>query len=243
MARDYISASSINLFLQCPVAYMLKYQLELDTRETDLSFAKYGTLVHKICENIANGEYLFEDEAIQEYESEFTECGVNFDNYFEAGKEGIKNQWKFFENFKIEAIGAEVKFDVKPFEHIPKFFGYIDLVYRNENGDLVVRDYKTSKPYTSDQLSKQIQPYFYSEACLEIYGELPKYFEFDFIRFNQKATIVTNEEFLEFNRLRMKGIWNKISNVDVKCNYDSYYCGHFCGSSEHCPLAKMKRGW
>lgn len=240
--RDYLSASAINLFLQCPTSYFLKYQLGLELDATDPSYAKYGTLVHEICENIANGKYLFVEEAVEEYIDKFDGCGVNRDTYFEAGIEGINREWDFFEDFRIEVIGAEVKFNVKPFEDIPKYFGFIDLVYRNENGDLVVRDYKTSKPYNDKQLEHQIQPYFYSEACLEIYGELPKYFEFDFIRFDEKKTIVTDEKFLEFNRLRMKGIWDKIVNNILKSNWQPYYCDHFCANRSKCPLYQMKTG-
>lgn len=246
MARDYLSASAVNLFLQCPVAYMLKYQLGLDDKETELSYANYGTMVHNICEKMANGEYLFEEEAITEYESNYDGCGLfpnQYEAYYSSGIEGIKKTWNFFDDFRIETIGAEVKFNVKPFEHIPKFFGFIDLVYRDENGNLVVRDYKTSKPYTKEQLAHQIQPYFYSEACLEIYGELPKYFEFDFIRYDEKATIVIDETFLEFNRVKMKGIWERMVNVNIKANYDKFFCENFCASSEHCPLFKNKRGW
>lgn len=239
--RDYLSASAINLFLQCPTSYFLKYQLGLDQDETDPSFANYGTLVHNILENMANNKYLFEEEPIEEYTNTFPTTGVPVENYFEEGLDAIKRGWEFFEDFKIQVIGAEVKFNVKPFEEIPKYFGFIDLVYRDENGNLIVKDYKTSKPYTDKQLEHQIQPYFYSEACLAIYGELPKYFEFDFVRFNKKKTIVTDEAFLEFNRLRMQGIWNKIVNNILKSNWQPFYCNSFCSSRSKCPMWQMKQ--
>ena len=240
--RDYLSASAINLFLQCPTSYFLKYQLGLETDETDPTYARYGTLVHNILENIANNDYLFEEEAVEEYIKEFPSTGMQMDGYYEEGIEAVKRGWNFFEDFTIERIGAEVKFNVKPFEDIPKYFGFIDLVYRDSNGNLVVRDYKTSKPYTDKQLEHQIQPYFYAEACLAMYGELPKYFEFEFVRFNKKKTIVIDEEFLEFNRLRMQGIWNKIVNNILKSNWQPYYCEHFCANSSLCPLFQMKKG-
>lgn len=243
--RDYISASSINLFLTCPTAYFLKYEMGMGTEKTNDSYARYGTMVHEICEKMCNGGYLFLDEAEEEYIQGYPNAGLlpsQHDGYYEQGLQGIRNAWEFFEDFRIQTIGAEVKFNVKPFEDIPKYFGFIDLVYRDENGSLVVKDYKTSKVYDEKTLAKQIQPYFYAEACLAMYGELPKYFEFDFIRFGEKRTIVTDETFLKFNRVRMQGIWKQIANRNLKSNWSPFFCENFCSGRSSCPLWQEKMG-
>lgn len=240
--RDYLSASAINLWLTCPTSYYLKYVLEMKECETDQTYANYGTLVHNINENIANGEYLFLEEAIEEYETNFPSTGMHFDNYYENGIEGIKHVWEFFEDFKIELVGAEVKCSVKPLEDVPKLFGFVDLIYRDENGKLIVRDYKTSKPYTEKQMEHQSQPYVYAEMCLAKYGELPAYFEFYFTRFNEKRTIVITEEFMEFNRIRLQGIWKQITNSVLKSNWSPFFCGNFCSVKQHCPLYQAKKG-
>lgn len=242
LKRDYISASALNLYLTCPTSYYLKYVLGLDTDETDQTYANYGTLVHNICEKMANGEYFFLDEAIEEYQAGFPSTGVDPDNYYEAGLIGIEDTWNFFERDDIQIVGAEVQCTAQPFEHIPKFFGFIDLVYRNENGDLVVRDYKTSKPYTDTQMEHQSQPYVYSEMCLAFFGELPKYFEFYFTRYGKKRTVVIDDEFMEFNRLKLQGIWKQIENTVLKANWSPFFCEHFCSSRSNCPLWQNKKG-
>ena len=243
--RDYISASAINLWLTCPTAYFLKYQLDMDTAKTDETYAKYGTMVHEICEKMANGSYLFLDEAEEEYVQGYPNVGLlpsQYEAYYEQGLQGIRNTWEFFEDFRYQIIGAEVKFNFKPFEEVPKFLGFIDLVYRDENGSLIVKDYKTSKVYDEKTLAKQIQPFFYAEACLAIYGELPKFFEFDFIRFGEKHTIPIDENFMEFNRLRIKGIWKQIENQVLKTNWSPFFCQHFCAGRLQCPLWQEKMG-
>lgn len=242
MIRDYLSASAVNLFLNCNTSYFLKYVMGLNIDDTELSYARYGTLVHEICENICNGKYLFLDEAVEEFEERFPTCCITPEGYYDEGITGIARQWEFFDDFKITPIGAEVEFSVKPFENIPRFFGFIDLVYRDDGGNLIVRDYKSSKPYTDKQLEHQIQPYFYSEACLEMYGELPKYFEFDFIRFGEKKTIVTDETFLEFQRVRMQGIWKKMEAKAFKSNWNPFFCNSFCECRSSCPLWIEKKG-
>ena len=242
MQRDYLSASAINLFITCPTSFYLKYVLGLDTDETDLTYANYGTLVHNINENIANGDYFFVEDAIDEYVAGFPSTGMPMDNYFDEGIEGIKKHWEFCESPDIDIIGAEVKFNIKPFDDILPFLGFIDLVYINKNGDLVVRDYKTGKPYDENKIMNQIQPYFYSEACLHLFGQLPKYFEFQFPRFDEVRTVVIDEEFMEFNRLKLKGIWKQIENMTLKANWNPFFCEHFCSCRTSCPLWQNKKG-
>lgn len=240
MQRDYLSASAINLFITCPTSFYLKYVLGLDDDETDLTYANYGTLVHNINEKIANGDYFFVDDAVCDYTEGFPSTGMPYEGYFTEGILGIEKHWEFCEANDI--IGAEVKFNVKPFEHVPPFFGFIDLVYRNKNGDLVVRDYKTGKPYDEKKIMNQIQPYFYSEACLHIFGELPKYFEFQFPRFDEVRTVVIDDEFMDFNRLKVQGIWRQIENTTLKASWNPFFCSHFCSSRSSCPLWQNKKG-
>ena len=242
LQRDYLSASAINLFITCPTSFYLKYVLGLDSDDTDLTYANYGTLVHNINENIANGKYFFVDDAIQEYVEGFPSTGMPHDGYFREGILGIEKHWEFCENPEIDIIGAEVRFNTKAFEHIPPFFGFIDLVYRNANGDLVVRDYKTGKPYDEKKIMNQIQPYFYSEACLYLFGEHPKYFEFQFPRFDEVRTVVIDDEFMEFNRLKIQGIWKQIENTTLKANWNPFFCQHFCSCRSSCPLWSNKKG-
>ena len=238
MRRKYLSASAINLFLTCSAAYFMKYEMGLGTDKTNDSYAFYGTLVHEICENIANKKYNNLEEAIKQYEDNYDNCGLlpeQFDKYYESGKQGIIKEWEFLNRKDIEIIGAEVNFNIKAFDYMLPFRGFIDLVYKDENGNLVVRDYKTSKPYTDQQLLHQMQPFIYAESCLQLFGELPRYFEFDFIRFDDKKTFVTNEEFMEFQRVRMQGIWKLIEEGVMEYKGDDFYCSNFCSSCSNCP--------
>ena len=121
----------------------------------------------------------------------------------------------------------------------------MDLVYKDENGNLVVRDYKTSKKYSKSQLSKNIQAYFYAEACLALYGELPTYFEFDFVRFGEKTIIMIDENYMKFHRIRIEGIWKQIEMGIRTGKWTGFFCENFCGQRENCPLyqERKNKGW
>ena len=233
----YLSASKIHAYFQCPNSFFLKYVDQLADAETNDSYAKYGTMLHNIYENIANRKYETVEQPIEEYKEQYGSCGLTeeqFEKYYECGLQSILNKWEFLHS--VEIVQAEAKFSTKPLENVPKYFGFIDLVYRNENGKLIVRDYKTSKKYTKSQLAKNIQAYFYAEACLALYGELPLYFEFDFVRFGESTIIMIDENFMKFNRMRVEGIWKQIEMGIRTGKWTGFYCENFCEGRNNCPL-------
>ena len=243
MILDHLSASGVHLYNQCPLAFFTKYRDKTFTDETNDTYAKYGTLVHGVLENIANGEYMFLEEAIREYVKGFPDCGLTDDmklNYYKQGRQLIEERWE--ELNELDIVGAEVNFKVQPFEEVPNLVGFIDLVYRDEKGRLIVRDYKTSKKYTKTQMGKQWQPYFYSVACKEIFGEYPYKFEFDFVRFNEKNSILITENFIKMGNIVLSGIVKKIEQDLMEANYSPFYCTNFCSCRSICPLYNAKKG-
>lgn len=244
MELTHLSASGVHLFTQCPLAFFTKYRDKLTTDETNDSYAKYGTLIHEILENIANGDkYAFIDNAIEHYEREFPHCGLTEQQqeiYYPQGLNTITEHWESLQ--KLDIIGAEVNFKVKRNEDEPPLVGFIDLLYKDEKGRYVVRDYKTSKKYTKAQVAKQWQPYFYSLACKELYGEYPYKFEFVFVRFGQTHSILIDDNFIRMYELMLNGIIDKIKKEITKAVYNPFYCSNFCSCRSICPMYNSKKG-
>lgn len=236
MELTHLSASGIHLFNQCPSAFFAKYRDKIVTDETNDTYAKYGTLFHEIAENIANKEYENIEEPLKHFKKNFRSCGLtekqNPADYYKQGINAIETAW--VELNAMNVVGAEVNFKINRLEDAPPLVGFIDLVYRDEKNRLVVRDYKTSKKYTKSQMAKQWQPYFYSIACKEIYGEYPYKFEFQFVRFGEVGSVLIDDVFIKRHDVMLCGIVNQIKKEIEKANWNPFYCENFCASKSLC---------
>jgi len=207
-------------------------------------YADYGTLHHDINEDIANKKIYTLEEAFRIYDSRFPSCNLP-DNirpdYYKQGRQAIENKFNELQNLDI--VGVEKEFKVPIDFTIPPLYGFIDLIYRDEKGRLIVRDYKTSKVYGKTELDKQYQPFFYSMGCKHLFGELPFAFEFDFVRFNEKKTIIINDRFIQLWMIKTKGSWNQMKAEPYEGKYNPFFCANFCENHTICPLFMRKNGF
>ncbi len=151
------SYSRINLYNQCPYAFALKYLYH----EPELSnpYADFGSYIHHIHELFYDG-VLKQNELVPYYISHFDEMNQNMYgdkkskyfidglNYFEGGIKIVPSS--------IVSVEKQIDFMVGDY----KFIGFIDLLYRNEDGTLTIVDHKShnlkprsnrKKPTVSDQ--------------------------------------------------------------------------------------------
>ena len=238
----YLSASRIHLFNQCPLSFYLKYK-DGSGYVDDVTeyYASYGSLFHKIVEKIAKKAITYLPFAFQLYDMEFPKCGIpekNRAEYYQQGKEAIERAFNELQN--IEILGQEVEFTTYVDFSIPPLYGFIDLVYRDEKGRLIVRDYKTSKPYGKTELDKQYQPYIYALACKQLYGEYPYMFEFDFVRFDKKKTFMITDSFIKMAEIKIKAVWNRMQKSAHEGNWSVFFCNNFCTQRSLCPLYLRK---
>lgn len=241
---EYISASRLHLFNQCPQSFQLQYLEGIrDLDETTDWYANYGTLYHSIAEGIAKKEILSLDQAIQKFDKEFPACLVpdkNKADYYQQGKKGIEQTFKELQDIKV--IGVEMEFKLYIDFSLPPLYGFIDLVYRDKNGKLVVRDYKTSKVYKKADMNKQYQPYIYPLAAEQVLGETPDYFEFDFVRFQEQKQVIVNDNHIRMGKIKIKGKWKEIQSGKFPAKYSPFFCQNFCSVRSICPLYLKKNG-
>ena len=238
----HISASQVQLYETCPFSWQQKYIYSLSMNETTDYYAEYGTLCHKINQDIADGKYFDIEFAIRDFDKGFASFRMPAKmsgEYYQQGKELIARKFEELPTMNIIQTEAEFRIEL---EDIYPMVGYIDLVYRDDKGRLIVRDYKTSKPYGKSQLDKQWQPFFYAYGCKELYGEFPYAFEFDFIRFDKSKIIMIDENYLKFRELKLKGICNKMAKRIQVAKYNPFYCQNFCENSSICPMYQKKYG-
>jgi len=242
---EYLSPSRIHLYEQCGLSFSFKYiQVIGEEDSTTDWYSNYGTLHHEIYEGIAKKEIVSLDQAIRKFDEGFPNCNIPDNSrgtYYKQGLQGIEQ--KFNDLQKMNIVDAEKEFKVPIDFTMPPLYGFIDLVYRDEQGRLIVRDYKTSKIYDKTNLSKQYQPYVYPIACKAVYGEYPFKFEFDFVRFGETREFIITEKFIKMGLIKLKGIWNNIKSGKFQANYNPFFCENFCAHRSICPLYLKKKGF
>jgi len=241
----YLSSSRIHLFNQCGLSYNFKYLQVTGLKDETVDwFANYGTLMHTVLERIARKEIPLLDMAYREFDAGFPTCNVPDDQkptYYTQGRDSITR--KFQELSTLRILGVEVEFTFHIAFGIPPIHGFIDLVYEDEKGRLIVRDYKTSKVYGKSELDRQYQQFIYSIACKHLYGRYPFKFEYDFIRFDEQKDFIITERFVKLGELKMKAAWNRMKSGPYEPNYNPFFCEHFCESKSICPIYLKKKGY
>lgn len=238
----YISASRIHLFNQCKRSFSFKYlEREPPTTKTADYYASFGSLLHDLYEKLGKAEVTVM-EAERLYDLKFPSCELPDDlrpEYYRQGKQSIKKQFEFIQSVNIKGVEAE-------FNHfldfsIPPLYGFIDLVYEDENG-LVCVDYKSSKPYGKSELDKNFQPIIYALACKTLYGKLPYKFQFRFVRHNETKDILINEKFVKLGEMKIRNVWNRMKNEDMIAEPNRFFCKSFCEHFDICMVGQHKFG-
>lgn len=180
-AKERYSFSKLSTFNDCKYAYWLTY-IE-HQKGTGNCFSSFGTEVHSIMERYAKGKLSLWDLA-STYEKEFDAavpeefpsfpfCQDMRGLYYEQGLNYLRN-FGGYPKYKI--LGVESQFDIAIDDWV--FNGIIDLVYEDEQGRLVVHDYKSKSSFKNKAEQKKYarQLYLYSLHIKEKYGKYPDLF-------------------------------------------------------------------
>ena len=150
-----------------------------------------------------------------------------------------------------EVIGVEV-----PFEYVYDnrciVHGFIDRIDRRVDDESILRvvDYKSSKKvFIDSKIKTPLQMIVYDLACLQIYGVIPQYHEYDFILLNQKQASedgVCSKGYLNRGLKKINNLLDKIDEAEAKGEYPPsptplcYWCPY--APIIHTPNADKKYG-
>ncbi|MDD5178368.1 MAG: PD-(D/E)XK nuclease family protein [Candidatus Nanoarchaeia archaeon] len=225
MPRDYHSASSINVYKQCPRKYYYQYIKELPTKKS-IHLIR-GNIVHSVLEEffkidineISKENFDFElrmvtldllkkhwlDKKGDIFEVVSPKEKIGF--YFEETREMI-GCWindlldKLEPDNLVESFNKlKPKTEVEVVSDKYKVRGYIDAVFDEEG---IILDYKTSnKDYITEEYKLQLA--IYSLLFYEKYGKMPSKAGINFLRFGEEYILV-DKELIEFAKNEVKKI-------------------------------------
>jgi RecB family exonuclease len=164
------SWSRVNTFMTSPYEYYLKYVLHKKEDRDDCGYAPLGSISHDALDNFYEGEIAYEDMISQFEDGWLTAIDIadlKLDRNDEVHDASIKAKYKedlqhFFKN--------HVKYDYKVLIEKPViakiednvFVGYIDALFKDNDGNYHIVDFKTSSKYsgkTAEEKSGQLTIY------------------------------------------------------------------------------------
>lgn len=175
------SFSKLQCFEQCPYQYYLTY-IQKQPKEAS-AMAEYGSMCHHLLEQYLKGELelyelptQYKKRFYKELHSPFPRMfGRNLaPSYFDSGL-AFFNNFEGLTDCKIlgveENFNLEIELDSEPFI----FNGFVDVIYRDKNNNLVVHDWKSKSGFKNktELAHYQRQLYLYSQYIYENFGQYP----------------------------------------------------------------------
>ncbi len=152
--------------------------------------------------------------------------------YYKQGLEYLSN-FPGYDDKKI--LGVEKKFDYEIDDWI--FNGIIDLIMEDEEGRLIIQDYKSKSAFKSkkEQAEYARQLYLYSLYVKREYGKYP-----DLLRFVMFRKGITVDIPFDETKLQEALAWARETVKEIRecwvydASPDDFYCQHLCDHREHC---------
>lgn len=242
--KEKYSFSKLSAFETCRQMFRKTYIEHI--KGVGNCFSSYGSELHSIMERLAKGELSLEnivdvydwefDAAVPEDFPDSKFCPNMRELYYKQGRNFLQNCSGFGDKKVLE---VEAKFDMPIDDWI--FNGIIDLVYEDNEGRLVLQDYKSKSSFKSkkEQAEYARQLYLYSLYIKEKYGKYPDLLRFSMFRKNTIVDIPFSEsslaEALEWACNTVKEIR---SCWDYTPNCEDFFCNNLCNHRDTCEFKK-----
>ena len=156
------SWSRMNTFLNSKYEYLLKYILKAKEDRCDSCYTTLGTICHDTLDRFYEGEIKYED-MISDYNDGFTTAITIADLKFNRsdeeknksiGEKYNENLKHFFQNHTVYDKKLLIEKPVVVDIGGNVFIGYIDALYKDDDGCYHIIDFKSSSIYTGNKLEE-----------------------------------------------------------------------------------------
>lgn len=161
------SYSRVNTFLTSPFEYALKYVDGIKRQEDrqDSIYTSLGSAAHQCLEDYYTGKIQF-DEMYEQYNDSWITCydvaQLKFDRCNNEKNQSLAEKYKtnmqyFFKNHTIYPHKLLIEKPITIDVNGNIFIGYIDGLYRTDDGDITIIDFKSSSAYSGKALEEHSQ--------------------------------------------------------------------------------------
>lgn len=157
------SWSRVNSYMTSPYEYFLKYVLRKKEDMTNCAYAPIGSLAHSCLERYYSGE-INHDTMLEEFEDGWLTnidiADLKFDRNDDSKNESIKKKYKydiehFLKHHKRIADKVIVEKFVAAKINSNVLQGYIDAMYKDNDGNLCIIDFKTSSKFSAKAIEEK----------------------------------------------------------------------------------------
>jgi putative RecB family exonuclease len=248
-----LSPSRVESFLSCPLAFRFASIQRLPDPPTQATTK--GSLVHRALELLF---LLPPDErtpraldhgvadAIAEYRAhpDFTELGLDDDTaqrFFAECRELAANYMTLEDPRRVRAIGLELMLEA-PVSDGLTLRGIIDRLELDDEGELIVTDYKTGRaPHPNYERKSLSGVQFYAFLCESVFGRIPAAVRLMYLKSGEVITALPSAQSTRYMTTRTNAVWKAVATAcerddfrpkpSTLCNYCAYqrWCPEYGG--------------
>jgi putative RecB family exonuclease len=243
-----LSPSKVSSFKDCALAFRFSAIDHLP--EPPSPHAAKGTLVHRALELLFWEEPVgrrtlevalaklarAKDEVLNDGEYEQLDLGETEEEWLADAERLVRNYFQLEDPNAVRVIGTELRLSVQLGTLTLR--GIIDRLELDQDGGLVVTDYKTGRaPGAAYEQARLGGVHFYAYLCEQVLGQRPSRVQLLHLREPLAISTVPNEQSIRGLRQRTAAIWTA---VELACEREDFrpkpgrLC-EYCAFQAYCP--------